>query len=157
MSSKPPSQGDFEAAFDAALPRLREAVLSACRRDADWPARIVAAIYAVLDFAVADPAAVGALTRDALLHRPRGPERYLDLLEDFAEMLRAQARRDGQPVPASTEKALVGAIAITVADHIRDERLDRLPEAGPELVELTLQPYLGRTAARRWSQRSPAA
>jgi hypothetical protein len=147
MSSDPASQDDFEAAFDAAAPRLEQAVLTACPRDADWPARVAAAIYAVLDFAVADPDAICVLTREALLHRPHGPSRYLELVDRFAELLSAEAPEDGQ-LPASTERALIGAVAVTITDHLRAGTLDHLREAGPELVELSLRPYLGRERAR---------
>jgi hypothetical protein len=159
MTDQPASQEDFEAAFEAARPRLRAAVLAACPPDAEWPARVAAAIYAVLDFAIADPAAICVLTRDALLHRPDGPQRFLELTAEFAELLRRVASPAGPhqaPLPEATEQALVGGVAMIITDHLRAERLDRLREAGPELVELSLQPYLGRVQARRWSQRSPA-
>jgi hypothetical protein len=147
MSHDPPSQDDFEAAFDEAVPRLRAAVRAACAAQTDWTQRIAAAIYAVLDFAVADPAAIRVLTRDSLLHRPSGPLRYLELIDAFAALLAAEVPDDPQ-LPALIEQALVGAIAITIGDHIRDGRPARLREAGPELVELSLQPYLGREQAR---------
>jgi hypothetical protein len=38
-----------------------------------------------------------------------------------------------------------------VGDHIRIGRLDRLAELRPELVLLTLLPYLGFSEARRWA------
>jgi hypothetical protein len=148
------SQGDFDAAFEAAAPQLEQAVFAACPRDADWPSRVTSAIYAVLDFAIANRDAIRVLTREALLNRPYGPGRYLELVERFAEMLRAEAPDDPQ-LPAFTEQALIGAVAITITDHLRDGTLDRLREAGPDLVELSLRPYLGRTAARRWSQALP--
>ncbi len=154
MIHHPASQDDFDAAFEAARTRLRQAVLAACAREAEWPARVVAAIYAVLDFAVADPAAMGALTRDALLQRPVGAERFLGLTAEFAELLRATTPAEPQ-LPDSTEQALVGGVAMIITDHLGDGRLDRLREAGPELVELSLQPYLGRAAARRAARALP--
>jgi hypothetical protein len=155
LNREPDSPLDFDAAFDAAAPRLRQAVLAACPRDADWPARVAAAIYAVLDFALADPQAICILTRGALIQRPHGPNRFLELVEHFAELLRAQVPQDDE-LPASTERAVIGAVAVTIADHLRHDRLDRLRDAGPELVELSLRPYLGREQARRRA-RGPAA
>jgi hypothetical protein len=154
MTHQPASQEDFEAAFDAARPRLHQAVLAACPPEAEWPARVAAAIYAVLDFALAEPDAIGALTQDALLHRPGGAERFLGLIAEFAELLRATAPADPQ-LPDSTEQALVGGVAMIITDHLREGRLERLREAGPELVELSLQPYLGRAAARRAARSLP--
>jgi hypothetical protein len=153
MNRDPASDENFDAAFETAAPRLQRAVRDACHRQAEWPARVAAAIYATLDFAVAEPEAICALTRDALTQRPDGPSRYLEQLERFASLLHAEAPGESQ-LPAFTEQALIGAIAITIADHLRAGTLDRLREAGPELVELTLRPYLGREEARRRSRRS---
>ena len=154
MSHQPASQDDFDAAFDAARPRLLGAVLAACPPEAEWPARVAAAIYAVLDFALAEPAAICVLTRDALLQRPAGPERFLELTGEFADLLRATVPVEPE-LPDSTEQALIGAIAMIITDHLRDGRLDRLRAVGPELVELSLQPYLGRAGARRAARERP--
>ncbi len=154
MNDQSASQDDFEAAFEVARLRLRRAVLVACPPGAEWQQRVAVAIYAVLDFAVAEPAAIRALTRDALLQRPAGPERFLELTTEFAELLRSTAPADAQ-LPDSTEQALIGAIAMVITDHLRDGRLDRLRAAGTELVELVLQPYLGRAAARRAARGRP--
>jgi hypothetical protein len=40
-----------------------------------------------------------------------------------------------------------------IADHLRGDRLDRLREVGPDLVEMSLRPYLGREKARLRSRR----
>ena len=42
--------GDFGEAFDAAAARLRAAVAASCARPGPWPARVRAAIEAVLEF-----------------------------------------------------------------------------------------------------------
>ena len=149
-----PSRASFDAAFEAAARRLEQAVFTACPHEADWPSRVTAAIYAVLDFAVADPDAIRVLTREALLNRPYGPSRYLELVDRFAGMLRAEAPSDAQ-LPTFTEQGLIGAVAITITDHLRDGSIERLRGAGPELVELSLRPYLGREQARRAARAPP--
>jgi hypothetical protein len=152
MSPDPTAPEDFEAAFEAARPRLQAAILAACPPQGEWPERLIAAIYAALEFAAADPLAAAVLTRDALTQRPDGPEHFLELIGRFAEQLRALVPRHPR-LPDSTERAVIGAIAMVITDHLRQGRPDRLPERGPELVELSLQPYLGRAAARRFSRR----
>jgi hypothetical protein len=141
---------DFETAFDLAFPRLRAAVVAACSTDREWPAKVAAAIYAALDFAVQEPTAIRVLTRDALVHHPDGGRRYGELIDGFAELLRAAAPRD-EPLPTLTEHALIGAIALTIVDQMRAGTLDQLPATAPELVEFSLLPYLGSIEARRWS------
>ena len=154
MTDQPASQDDFAAAFDAAAPRLHSAVHAACPPEAEWPARVAAAIRAVLDFAAADPAAIRVLTVDALLQRPPGPDRFLALLAEFASLLRAAVPVDAR-LPDSTEQALVGAVAMIITDHLRAGRLDRLHDSAPELIELSLQPYLGRAEARQVARGRP--
>jgi hypothetical protein len=153
MSPDPTTPEEFEAAFEAARPRLEAAIFAACPPQGEWPERVVAAIRATLDFAAADPAAATVLTRDALTQRPDGPDRFLELTGQFAEQLRVLAPRDPR-LPDSTERAVVGAVAMVIVDHLRSGRLDRLRECGPDLVELSLRPYRGRAAARRWSRRA---
>jgi hypothetical protein len=41
-----------------------------------------------------------------------------------------------------------------VGDHVRIGRLDRLAELRPELVLLTLLPYLGFEEAQSWANRT---
>jgi hypothetical protein len=84
------------------------------------------------------------LTIQALARRPNGAARYLRLVEYFSGLLRSEAPRD-ECRPASTEEALVGGIATIVAEQLRLDAAQRLPALVPELVELTLVPYLGRT------------
>jgi hypothetical protein len=153
MNERSPSQDDFEAAFDAAFPRLQATAVAACPPDGEWPARVAAAIYAVLDFAAADPAAMRVLTIDALSYRPDGGRRYRELIDRFAELLRAEAPRE-EPLPTTTEHALIGGIAVTIVEQIRAGMVHRLPESAPELIEFSLLPYLGSVEARRWSRRT---
>jgi hypothetical protein len=72
------------------------------------------------------------------------------LIEHFAELLGAEATRKSR-LPLSTEQALVGAIVVLSADHLRAGKLEQLHVAGPELVQLTLLPYLGAEEARLWA------
>jgi hypothetical protein len=68
----------------------------------------------------------------------------------FADLLRAEAPHDERR-PASTEEALVGGMAMIVAEQLRLGSLQCLPVIAPELAELALAPYLGRPG-RRWGR-----
>lgn len=153
MSQNPRIPDDFATAFESAFARLQLLVLEACEGAEPWPARVAAAIHAALDFAIADPAATRVLAVDALLERAEGDPRYLRMLSYFAELLREGAPPDPRR-PALTEEALVGGIAVIVADHLRAGSLDRLGAAAPELVELMLLPYLGGAEAKDWARRT---
>lgn len=141
---------DFGLAFQSAFGRLDATVRGACARHGEWPAKVRAAIYAALEFAVAEPTAARVLTVDALIERTEGAQRHVRLIEHFAAMLRAEAPRDARQ-PLSTEQALVGGVATIVADCLRSGESGLLLATGPELVQLVLLPYVGASEARRWA------
>lgn len=144
-----PGYGDSE--FPIALAGLETAVLNACATEAEWPAQIAAGIYAGVDFAIENPTVARALTLDAAAEAEcmRRYERVIGRLAGFIQIKAPVGTR----LPGSTDEALVAGIVGLVGDHIRLGRLDRLQELRPELVLLTLLPYLGFREAQRWSNR----
>jgi hypothetical protein len=136
-------------AFPHALANLEAAVLDACSREDEWPAQIASGIYAGVDYAIANPEVAETLaSEDApssdTLHR------YEAVIGRLAGFLRAKAPKDDR-LPGATDEALVAGIVGLVGDHLRIGRLDRLQELRPELVLLTLLPYLGFAEAKRWA------
>lgn len=145
------SPGDFPAAFSAAVARLQVAVLAACERQELWPAKVAAAVAAAIEFAVADPESVQLLMVEALVHRPDGGQRYVRTIEHFAELLRSEAPHDRRR-PKTTEQALVGGVATTIADRLRFDTPDALLATIPELVEFVLLPYVEPAEAKQWAR-----
>jgi len=143
----PAALGQGEFAF--ALTGLETAVLDACANEEEWPAQIAAAVYAGVDFAIANPAVARALTLEAAAEADYIPryERVIGRLSGFIQIKAPVEAR----LPASTDEALVAGIVGLVGDHIRIGRVDRLAELRPELVLLTLLPYLGFREAQRWA------
>jgi hypothetical protein len=150
MDDIPNSSGDFSAVFSGAVGRLQVAVLEACRAQEEWPAKVASAIVAAVDFAATEPESVRVLTVDALIQRPDGGRRYVRTIEHFAELLRAEAPADERR-PQSTEQALVGGVATTIADRMRHDAPSELQATIPELVEFVLLPYVGSAEAKRWA------
>jgi hypothetical protein len=135
--------------FPIALAGLETAVLEACTAEGEWPAQVAAAIYAGVDFAIANPDIARALTIDAAMEAD-STARYERVIGRLAGFIQIKAPRDSR-LPASTDEALVAGIVGLVGDHIRIGRFDRLAELRPELVLLTLLPYLGFSEAQRWA------
>ena len=127
------------------------AILEACRQQELWPAKVAAAIAAAIDFAATEPKSVQLLTVEALIQRPDGGRRYVHTIEHFAELLRAEAPVD-ESRPKSTEQALVGGVATTIADRMRHETPSELTPSIPELIEFVLLPYVGEEEAKRWAR-----
>jgi hypothetical protein len=150
MDDIPNPSGDFPAVFSGAVGRLQVAVLEACREQEEWSAKVAAAIAAAVDFAATEPESVQLLTVEALIQRPDGGRRYVRTIEHFAELLRAEAPVDERR-PKSTEQALIGGVATTIADRMRHDTPSELRAAIPELVEFVLLPYVGSAQAKRWA------
>jgi hypothetical protein len=144
-------QARVPQAPDPSLERFKRSIIDACEREDRWERKVIAAIEAGLRFPSVDPASayeVLVRARRRRLHDGANPQE--ELIDHFAESLAriAPARRRDSP----SEKALVEAVA-TVA---RVSVLTRTPEAAveqaPDLVWLTLLPYLGRDGADRWAE-----
>jgi|SRR5215204_973371 len=138
-------------AFSLALANLETVVLDACNSEDEWPAQVAAAIYAGVDYAIAHPevaetlASPGASGSDTL-------HRYERVVGRLAGFLRVKAPTDDR-LPGATDETLVAGMVGLVGDHLRIGRLDRLEELRPELVLLTLLPYLGFDDAKQWADR----
>lgn len=110
-----------------------------------WPSGVAASIRAALAFAARAPVAAN----EALANGREGYARYDGMLDHFAErLLPGRALRpEGQHLPAIIEKALVGGIAVLVAQRL--DQAGELPVLAPEAIQFVLTPYLGVVEARR--------
>jgi hypothetical protein len=139
-------------AFPLALANLETAILDGCGGEDEWPASIAAGIYAGVDYAIAHPELADALAVGA----PTGSDtlrRYEAVIGRLAGFLQVKAPIDKR-LPGTTDEALVAGMVGLVGDHLRIGRLDRLEELRPELVLLTLLPYLGFAEAQRWANQA---
>ena len=132
-----------------ALADLEAVMLAACGGEDEWPARVAAAIYAGVNFAIAHPEAAGTLVFDDS-SEAEALQRYESLIARLAGFLQIVAPR-GKRLPGSTDEALVAGLVGLVGDHLRIGRYDRLAELRADLVLLTLLPYLGFAEARQWA------
>ena len=136
-------------AFPLALANLESAILDGCSGEDEWPASIAAGICAGVDYAIAHPEVAETLAMDA----PPGADtlsRYESVVGRLAGFLRAKAPLKTR-LPGATDEALVAGMVGLVGDHLRIGRQDRLEELRPELVLLTLLPYLGFAEAQKWA------
>jgi len=136
-------------AYPIALANLETAVLEACAREEEWPGRVAAGVYAGVDYAIAHPEVAETLAFDAAPGID-SLRRYEIVIGRLAGFLRVRAPIS-QRLPGSTDEALVAGMVGLVGDHLRLGRLDRLAELRPDLVLLTLLPYLGFAEAQRWA------
>lgn len=139
---------EFEPSFAA----LKATVNRACAREREsrWEARIVAGIGAVLGFTLEDLAAARALTVCAGALATDGRDLEGEMLAYFAELLESVVP-DEMLFPVSSPSGIVETTAVMIRGHLLAGRVERIGDLGPELVYLSLVPYLGLEGAREWA------
>lgn len=156
MSPNDPARqpDDFASAFDSTFARLQVRIESACVAEAQWPEQVSAGIRAALEFAASDPGAARTLTTEALAGGLVGYDRYNRMISHLGEWFLPgrELRPEGERLPEITEKAMVGGVAMLVAQRVDLGRHAELPELASEAVQFALTPYLGTEEARRVAQ-----
>ncbi len=143
----------FFAAYDEIADYLHEASAAAVEPGSEWAEQARAKLASMLETFAANP----DLARFYLLAPPRAGEalavRYRQALgqalADFTAGMPPPPAT--QPVSEAAEQALVGGIAALIGRKVEAGEGAALPELLPDLVELTLTPYLGREQALRFA------
>lgn len=144
-------RGCVLAAHDVAFDHLVAGLLVACAGETDPPQRLAAAVSALIEFSLRSPAEARLLMLDSVAVDPVLAERVLGANEALVEMLR---RRRGElcavgSLPDLTESILIGAITSLVGAKLMSGDADGLRQLEPELIELSLTPYVGLERARQ--------
>ena len=140
----------FLAAFDAAADALLAAVRSATERETTFEGKVIAGVRAFLEALAATPGPARVCIVEALAAGPDAVARRTEVMGTFARLIEDQApQRDLPPI---TAEVLVGGIYEAIFRRIADGRVADLPALVPDLIELTLLPYVGAEHARRLRQ-----
>ncbi len=110
----------------------------------------------MLEFAAADPQAAHALTVDGRRHTAGEVDLEQEVIGYFADLLRQVVKAERR-FAISTEEALIESIATIVRGHLQLGTPRELPGLAPDIVYITLMPYLGISKARRWSLSPPVS
>lgn len=143
----------FYAAYETAIERIRERVLTACaeHEEDEWPPRVRDGIASMIALLASDPPLAG-LTLVEGLRAGRGVyDRYQAALESFVPYLRegAPSAPGGDEVPLATDEAVIGGIASLLGRRVLAGEAEQLGELTPAVLEFALTPYLGTAEARR--------
>lgn len=142
----------FVAAYDAAIERIREQVLTACEaaEGEEWSGRVRSAIGALLDLFSHEPALASIALVEGLRAGRGIYDRYQAAVESFVVVLRNGAPQPrGGGVPEATDEAVVGGIASLLGRRALAGEGEQLSDLFPEILEFTLAAYLGAEEARR--------
>lgn len=147
-------------AHEQAFDRLTVELVGACAGQAEWPAKVAAAMTAAIDFAVHSPEEARLLVLEELAADPILVERALASNDFLVGLLRngREQCRQAATLPELTERALIGATTSVIGRRLFYDQVDSLPALAPQLIQLMLIPYLGgEEAARIAKSASPPA
>jgi len=143
----------FIAAYDEAIERIRDRVVTACGRAEEevWARRVREALDALLELLATEPALASIALVEGLRAGRGVYDRYQAAVESFVDYLREGAPPTpvGSEAPAATDEAVVGGIASVLGRRVLAGEAERLNELFPEILEFALAAYLGAEEARR--------
>lgn len=148
-------QEAVEAAYQCRFEGYFGRLVRACEAQSDWPLKVKVGIGVTLDMAAASPVDAQflvvetmAVDHDFLLGVLHSRDRLSRLL-----ISGRTETPHGAELPGITESVLVAGIVGVIAAQLRAGETKHLPAVAPELVQLTLTPYLGREKAAEVARR----
>jgi AcrR family transcriptional regulator len=145
----------FLAAYEMVDAHVRASMLAAPGASDPWPERVHARLAALLDVLARDPTVARFYLIEPLAAGGDIAARYRDSMQLVAETLRPEPPPSGLDMEVR-DQALIGGVATLIVRRLNAGGATRLPELLPDLVELSLAPYMGRDEAQRLA-RSAAA
>jgi len=145
----------FFDTFNMIANHLRLTAAAAAELYEDWPERVRARLGAVLDVFATNP----DLARYVLMAPPRAGDeiaaRYRRAMDEvLVELTKGMPPELAEREPSlSVKHALVGGGAALVVRKVEAGEGPDLPDLLPDLVELTLTPFLGRSEAAEFARK----
>jgi AcrR family transcriptional regulator len=145
----------IEAAYQSRFERYIDRLLQTCKAQPNWPLKVKVGIGVTLDMAAASPVDAQFLVVETMAVGDDFLQQVLDSRDRLARLLISGRTETphGAELPGITEAVLVAGIAGVIAAQLRAGEIKHLPAVAPQLVELTLTPYLGREKAAEVARR----
>jgi AcrR family transcriptional regulator len=146
----------FLAAYEMVAGHIRESMQVAAEAFEEWPQQVRAALATMLRFLAGEPELARVCMIEPIAAGGEIAARHRESMQGFVEILKAgRPQHSGErPLPEATEATLVGGIISLIVREINAGRAEQLEELLPDLVELTLAPYLGADEAARQAKAS---
>jgi AcrR family transcriptional regulator len=141
----------FLAAYEMVAGHIRESMQVAAEAFEEWPQKVRAALGTMLRFLAGEPDLARVCMIEPVAAGGEIAAKHRASMQGFVEILKAgRPEHSGErPLPEATEATLVGGIVSLIVREINAGRTERLEDLLPDLVELTLAPYLGGEQAAR--------
>jgi AcrR family transcriptional regulator len=141
----------FLAAFDTSAERLRKMVNAAAREGGDvWRDRVRFALEALLRFASREPDTARTMVVEARAASVAAVRRRVELMDDFARCLQAEAEElltEGRTQTAVTASGIVGGVESLLYSRLCRQEYGQLEALLPSLMYFVVLPYEGHEAA----------
>lgn len=141
----------FLAAYGMVAGHIRDSMKAAADSFEEWPQQVRAALSTLLRFLAGEPELARLVMIEPIAAGGEIAARHRTTVTGFAEILKAgRPEHAGErPLPEATEETVVGGILSLIVREISAGRAEGLEKLLPDLVELTLAPYLGADEAER--------
>ena len=141
----------FLAAYEMVADHIRDSMQVAAEAFEEWPQKVRAALGTMLSFLAGEPELARVCMIEPVAAGGEIAAKHRASMQGFVEILKAgRPEHSGErPLPEATEATLVGGIVSLIVREINAGRTEQLEDLLPDLVELTLAPYLGAEEASR--------
>jgi AcrR family transcriptional regulator len=141
----------FLAAFDESVAAAAEVFDELLDTEQPWEDQIASALEIALEMVVTEPARARLCIVEAQAAGGEALARYQRMLESVAPKLREG--REFNPrsarLPDGLEVAIVGGLAWLIHQRLLADRIDGIKALLPEMLQVTLTPYIGEAEASR--------
>ncbi len=146
----------FLAAYEMVADHIRDSMRVAAEAFEDWPQQVRAALATMLRFLAGEPELARLVMIEPVAAGGEIAARHRASMQGFVEILKAgRPEHSGdRPLPEATEETLVGGLLSLIVREISAGHAAELEKLLPDLVELTLSPYLGGEEAERLARAS---
>jgi AcrR family transcriptional regulator len=148
----------FLAALDESVSAAAEVFAELVDPELPWPDRIATGLEVFLEMVVAEPARARACIVESQAAGGEALARYQAMLEAVAPSLREGRRFNPRSsrLPDGLEIAIAGGLAWLVHQRLVTDRADEIKALLPEMLQVTLTPYVGEVEAGRLADAAEA-
>jgi AcrR family transcriptional regulator len=148
----------FLAAFDETMEAVAEVFEELLDPEQSWAEQISHALEIALEMIVREPARARLVVVESQAAGGEALRRYQGMLERIAPKLREGREHNPRSVrlPDGLEVAIAGGLAWLVHQRLIAGRVDEIKGLLPEMLQVTLTPYVGEDEAARVAEAAQA-
>jgi AcrR family transcriptional regulator len=141
----------FLAAFDETMDAAAEVFAELLDEEQDWADQVAAGLEIALEMVAKEPARAKLCIVEAQAAGGEALKRYQGMLERLAPKLREGRVHNPRAsrLPDGLEVAIVGGLVWLVHQRLLTDRVHEIKGLLPEMLQVTLTPYVGEVQAGR--------